>query len=154
MDGAEETGLLKQQMLAMYQFYKDSGMDISDMSVWDLFTAVVPESDAKMTMLLKADLPVLELLVEGQTPGQVARTLGISQAAVSQVADLWNINVTLKALDINPLLVYNDGMGEKQFVEEFSDSSLYDHSNKDLIGYYENVLTYRGLLELLDEVEE
>lgn len=154
MDGAEETGLLKQQMLAMYQFYKDSGMDISDMSVWDLFTAVVPESDAKMTMLLKADLPVLELLVEGQTPGQVARTLGISQAAVSQVADLWNINVTLKALDINPLLVYNDGMGEKQFVEEFSDSSLYDHSNKDLIGYYENVLTYRGLLEFLDEVEE
>jgi hypothetical protein len=144
---------LRDKMFDMYEFYKTSGVDMNDLTIWDLFTNIVPESDAKMTMLLKADLPLLELLVGGQTIGQVARTLGISQAAVAKVAELWNINVSLKTLDINPLFLYNDDMRFDEFAEDFSDSSLRSYSKKELQDYFDNVLTYVGLIEFLREVE-
>lgn len=145
--------VLRDKMYAMYDFYKSSGVDLEDLEVWDLFMAVLPESDAKMTVLLKADLPILELLAGGQTSGQVARTLGISESSVAKVAELWNINVPLKTLDINPLFVYNDGMSVGEFCEEFMESSLRSYGKKDLQGYFDNILTYMGLVEFLREEE-
>lgn len=153
IDSRDETDILRDKMYAMYDFYKSSDVDLGDLTVWDLFMDVLPESDVKMTALLKADLPILELLAGGQTSSQVARTLGITEGSVVKVADLWNINVPLKTLDINPLFVYNDGMDVEKFCEELLESSLRNYSRKELQGYFDNILTYLGLVEFLREEE-
>lgn len=146
--------ILRDRMLSLYDYYKESGYNLDNLTVWDIFIQVIPDSTGKYVAHLKADLPILELLTRGLTPDSVSRTLGIKSSAVVKVARSWNIKTLLEPLDIDPLLVYNRGMDLEEFSDAFLDASLKSLDARSIERIYDNIYIYFSLLDFLEEIDE
>lgn len=150
----DETDILRQKLFELYHYHKAEGTDLGTLTVWDLFLELIPDPEVRSMAVLKADLPILELLARGRSEQDVARTLGVSIVSVKTVAELWNIRVPLKTLDTDPLLLYNADMSFEQFYEEFREWSFTNYDRRAIANAYDTVLTYKGLSEFIKELED
>jgi len=92
-----------------------------EITVWDLFLSLVDGRVEQYILVLKADLPILELLARGMSPSYIAGTMGIKTAEVVEVANLWGFKPLNVTLDFNPFYVYKDDMPVDVFMLEINE---------------------------------
>ena len=139
-------------MLEEFKRIRENDPD-SSIDVWDVFISLVGKEKNHL-LVMKADLPILESLVQGNSIIKTSRNLGIPSKAVRIVAALWGIEPLELTLDFNPLLVYNRGMSDVEMREKLKDIIFEDLSLEVYKTIIDNIETYLSIVDYIDEFDE
>jgi hypothetical protein len=139
-------------MLEEYNRLREDEPEINH-SVWDVFISLVGREKNHL-LVMKADLPIIEGLAEGQSVIRVSRSLGIPSKAIRRVADIWGIEPMEVALDFNPVLVYNRGMTPEQMKYKLEDILFDEISLETYEKIINNIEAYLDIVKYIEEVDE
>jgi hypothetical protein len=139
-------------MLEEFKRIRENDPD-SSIDVWDVFISLVGKEKNHL-LVMKADLPILESLVQGNSIIKTSRNLGIPSKAVRIVSALWGIEPLELTLDFNPLLVYNRGMSDVEMREKLKDIIFEDLSLEVYKTIIDNIETYLSIVDYIEEFDK
>jgi hypothetical protein len=139
-------------MLEEFKRIRENDPD-SSIDVWDVFISLVGKEKNHL-LVMKADLPILESLVQGNSIIKTSRNLGRPSKAVRIVSALWGIEPLELTLDFNPLLVYNRGMSDVEMREKLKDIIFEDLSLEVYKTIIDNIETYLSIVDYIEEFDK